>query len=59
MNTDPELQATDLGMIAAPAKFPASTFMRAGTYFTEYSKELARASATISTPPRWIAPRKS
>lgn len=47
MNTDPEVQAIDSGVIAAPAKFPASSFVKAGAYFTEYSKELARAAETI------------
>lgn len=47
MNGDPEIQAVDLGVLVTPAKFPASSFTRAGTYFTEYAKELARASETI------------
>ena len=47
MNINPEFQAVDVGVAAAPVKFPVSSFATAGQYFTEYSKELARASETI------------
>lgn len=34
---------------SSPVKFPVAPFVSAGSYFTEYAKEMARASETINS----------
>jgi len=42
-----ELQATATPDVSGPVKFPAAPHANAGAYFSEYAKELARASETV------------
>lgn len=42
-----DLQSATPSAVGVPAKFPAASYASAGSYFTEYAKELARAMESV------------